>query len=120
MTRSHEFKSGIAVAPVTDWHYYDSKIAEMLVKRPQDNPEVYESTSLVKHAGDLSGHVLLIFGTYDDNVHPQNEYAFMNELIEKDKPFEVMVYPLRKHGISDTAARIHLAKTMQRFWKQNL
>ena len=120
MTRSHEFKAGIAIAPVTDWHYYDSKIAEMLVKRPQDNPEFYENTSLVKHAGDLSGHVMLIFGTYDDNVHPQNEYAFMNELIEKDKPFEVMVYPMRKHGISDTRARIHLAKTMQRFWKQNL
>ena len=120
MTWSHEFKAGIAVAPVTDWHYYDSKIAEMLVKRPQDNPEVYESTSLVKRAGDLSGHLMLIFGTYDDNVHPQNEYAFMNELVEKGKPFELMVYPMRKHGISDTPARIHLAKTMRRFWKQNL
>ena len=92
----------------------------MLVKRPQDNPEVYESTSLVKHAGDLSGHLMLIFGTYDDNVHPQNEYAFMNELVEKGKPFEVMVYPMRKHGISDTPARIHLANTMRRFWKQKL
>ena len=120
MTRSHEFKAGIAVAPVTDWHYYDSKIAEMLVKRPQDNAAVYESTSLVKHAGDLSGNLMLVFGTYDDNVHPQNELAFMNELIEKGKPFEVMVYPMRKHGISDTPARIHLAKTMERFWKQNL
>jgi dipeptidyl-peptidase 4 len=120
MTRSHEFKAGIAVAPVTDWHYYDSKIAEMLVKRPEDNPEAYESTSLVKHAADLSGALMVIFGTYDDNVHPQNEYAFMNELIEKDKPFEVMVYPMRKHGINDPPARIHLAKTMRRFWKENL
>ena len=120
MTRSHEFKAGIAVAPVTDWHYYDSKIAEMLVKRPEDNPEAYESTSLVKHAADLSGALMLIFGTYDDNVHPQNEYAFMNELIERDKPFEVMVYPMRKHGIDDPPARIHLATTMRRFWKENL
>jgi dipeptidyl-peptidase-4 len=120
MTRSQEFKAGIAVAPVTDWHYYDSKIAEMLVKRPQDNPEGYEGTSLVRHAGDLSGHLMLIFGTYDDNVHPQNEYAFMNELIEKGKRFEVMIYPMRKHGISDPPARIHLAKTMRQFWKGNL
>jgi dipeptidyl-peptidase-4 len=120
MTHSKEFKSGIAVAPVTDWHFYDSKIAEMLVKRPQDNPEGYESTSLVQHAGDLSGHLMLIFGTYDDNVHPQNEYAFMNELVEKGKPFDVMIYPMRKHGITDTPARIHLAKTMRQFWKNNL
>jgi dipeptidyl-peptidase-4 len=120
MTRSREFKSGIAVAPVTDWHFYDSKIAEMLNKRPQDNPDGYDSTSLVKRAGDLSGRLMLIFGTYDDNVHPQNEYAFMNELVEKGKPYEVMIYPMRKHGISDTPARIHLAKSMRRFWKDNL
>jgi hypothetical protein len=92
----------------------------VLIDETQDNPGVYESTSQVKRAGDLSGRVMLIFGTYDDNVHPQNEYALMNELVEKGKPFEVMVYPLRKHGIGDTPARIHLAKTMQRFWKQNL
>jgi len=120
MTRSQEFKAGIAVAPTTDWRYYDSKIAEMLYKRPQDNPEGYESTSLLKHAADLSGRLMLIFGTYDDNVHPQNEYAFMNQLIEKDMPFELMIYPMRKHGISDTPARIHLAKTMRQFWKNNL
>jgi dipeptidyl-peptidase-4 len=120
MTHSKEFKAGIAGAPVTDWRYYDSKTAEMVIKLPQDNPEGYQRTSLVKRAADLSGHVMLIFGSYDDNVHPQNEYAFMNELIKDDKMFEVMVYPMRKHGFTDTAARIHLAKTMREFWRKNL
>jgi dipeptidyl-peptidase 4 len=74
----------------------------------------------VKRAPNLSGHLMLVFGTYDDNVHPQNEYAFMNELIQHDKMFEVMVYPMRKHGFTDTPAKIHLEKTMRAFWRRNL
>lgn len=120
MTHSKEFKAGIAGAPVTDWRYYDSKTADMIIHEPQDTAELYERTSLVKRAADLSGHVMLIFGTYDDNVHPQNEYAFMNELIQHDKLFEVMVYPMRKHGFTDTPAKIHLEKTMREFWRKNL
>ena len=120
MTRSAEFKAGISVAPVTDWHYYDSKWAESLMGLPDRNPEGYERTSLVKHAGDLSGHLMVVFGTYDDNVHPQNEQAFINELIAKDILFELMIYPMRKHGISDAAASVHLFRTMDEFWRRNL
>jgi dipeptidyl-peptidase 4 len=120
MTRSKEFKAGIAGAPVTDWHYYDSKWAEALVKLPQDHPQLYESTSLVKRAADLHGHLMLIFGTYDDNVHPQNEQMFMNELIKAGILFETSIYPMRKHGFTDTPAKIHRDKTMQDFWKKNL
>jgi dipeptidyl-peptidase-4 len=120
MTRSHEFKAGIAGAPVTDWHFYDSKWAESLVKLPKDRPDVYESTSLVKRAGELSGRLLIIYGTYDDNVHPQNELAFMNALIAAGKPYQVVVYPMRKHGFIDTPAKIHRDKAMISFWKDNL
>jgi dipeptidyl-peptidase-4 len=120
MTRSKEFKVGISVAPVTDWRYYDSKWAEALVGLPSQNPEVYDRTSLVKHAGDLSGDLMVVFGTYDDNVHPQNEQAFLNELIAKNIPYEVMIYPMRKHGISDTPAQIHLFRTMREYWRKNL
>src|SRR5205807_8567217 len=59
MTRSKEFKAGISGAPVTDWHYYDSKWAEALLKLPQDHPELYESTSLVKRAANLHGHLMM-------------------------------------------------------------
>ena len=120
MTRSKEFKAGISVAPVTDWHYYDSKWAESLMGLPSQNAEAYDRTSLVKHAGDLSGHLMVVFGTYDDNVHPQNEQAFLNELIAKSILYEVMIYPMRKHGISDPPATVHLFRTMREFWRRNL
>jgi dipeptidyl-peptidase-4 len=120
MTRSKEFKAGIAGAPVTDWHYYDSKWAEALVKLPKDHPELYDSTSLVKRAADLHGHLMLIFGTYDDNVHPQNEQMFMNELLKAGILFDTAIYPMRKHGFTDTPAKIHRDKTMRDFWRKNL
>ena len=120
LTHSEEFKAGISVAPVTDWHYYDVKWAECVMKRPVDNPDGYEKTSLVKHAKDLSGKLMLVHGTYDDNVHIQNSWAFANELISNNIMFDMMIYPMRKHGISDAPARIHLFNKMLNFWKANL
>ncbi len=120
MTRSKEFKAGISGAPVTDWHYYDSKWAEALVGLPQQNPALYDSTSLVKRAGELSGRLMLIYGTYDDNVHPQNEEAFMDALIKAGKPYEVTIYPMRKHGFTDLPAKNHRDHAMLDFWKRSL
>jgi dipeptidyl-peptidase-4 len=120
MTRSQEIKAGISGAPVTDWRFYDSKWAEALVKMPQTNAKVYDDTSLVKRAGDLHGNLLLIWGTYDDNVHPQNEQAFINELIAKGKPYHTMIYPMRKHGFADRQAQIHMHNAMLDFWKSAL
>jgi dipeptidyl-peptidase-4 len=120
LTHSKEFKAGIAVAAVTDWHYYDSKWTEAFMKRPEDNPKGYEKTSLVKSAKDLHGRLLLVHGTYDDNVRPQNAWSFIDELVKAGKMFELMIYPMRKHGISDDPAQIHLYKTMLEFWTKNL
>ncbi len=120
MTRSQEFKAGISGAPVTDWRYYDSKWAEALVKLPQDNPDLYDRTSLVKRAGELHGTLMIIFGTYDDNVNPQNEQAFMDALIKAGKPYESVIYPMRKHGFIDNPAKIHVGQTMLDFWKRAL
>jgi dipeptidyl-peptidase 4 len=120
MTRSKEFKAGIAGAPVTDWHYYDSKWAESLVKLPQDNAIAYDRTSMVKNASNLSGRLMIVFGTYDDNVHPQNEYAFMEALIQAGKPFELMVYPMRKHGFEDAPGKTHRDNTFRDFWRRSL
>jgi dipeptidyl-peptidase-4 len=120
LTRSKEFKAGIAVAPVTDFRYYDTKWAETYMKPPLANPEGYEKTSLVKRARQLHGRLLLVHGTYDDNVHPQNSWHFIDELIKAGKPFDMMMYPMRKHGISDRPARIHLYKKMLEFWKMHL
>jgi dipeptidyl-peptidase-4 len=120
MTHSKEFKAGIAVAAVTDWHHYDTIWAEAFMKRPQDNPKGYEKTSLVKAAKNLHGRLLLVHGTYDDNVHPQNAWAFIDELIKAGKMFDLMIYPMRQHGISDDPAQIHLYNTMLEFWTKNL
>ena len=120
MTRSQEFKAGIAVASGSDWRYYDTKWTEGAMRTPQENPEGYESTSLIPRAKQLHGHLLMVFGTYDDNVHPYNELAFIDALIAAGKKFEMMAYPMRKHGISDEAATLHLYRLMLDFWKANL
>jgi dipeptidyl-peptidase 4 len=120
MTRSKEFKAGISVAPVTDWRYYDTKISEAFLKTPAENPDGYERASLIKRAGELHGRLLLIHGTYDDNVHPQNTQAFIDALVKAGKLFDMMIYPMRKHDIGDREATIHLYRTMLEFWKRNL
>ncbi len=117
MTRTQEFKAGISGAPVTDWHFYDTKFGESYMKTAEENPEGYAYTSFVKRAKDLSGRLLLVFGSYDDNVHPQNAWAFADALIAAGKPFDVMVYPMRKHGFVDRAAIRHRAQKMLEFWK---
>jgi dipeptidyl-peptidase-4 len=120
LTRSREFKAGIAVAPITDWRYYDSKWTESAMRRPQDNPEGYESSSVIPRAKDLHGRLLLVYGSYDDNVHPVNEEAFADALVAAGKKFEMMAYPMRQHGIADEAATLHLYRLMIDFWKANL
>lgn len=120
MTRSQEFKAGISVAPVVDWRYYDTKWTEGAMRTPQENPKGYESSSLIPLAKQLHGRLLIVYGTYDDNVHPYNEMAFIDALIGAGKKFDMMAYPMRKHGISDEAATRHLYSLMLDFWKANL
>jgi dipeptidyl-peptidase 4 len=120
MTRSKEFAAGIAVAPVTDWRFYDSKWSEAFLGTPQQNPQAYARTSMVGRAGELHGRLLIVHGSYDDNVHPQNVQAFTDALIKSGKLFDLMIYPMRKHDIGDHEATIHLYRTMLDFWKRNL
>jgi dipeptidyl-peptidase-4 len=120
LTGSKEFRAGIAVAAVSDWRYYDTRWAEAIMKTPNANPEGYEKTSHVERAHNLSGRLLLVYGTYDDNVHPQNSWRFVNELIDSGITLDMMVYPMRKHGIKDDPAQKHLYTTMLEFWERNL
>lgn len=120
MTRTQEFKAGIAVAAVTDQRFYDTRWTESVMKRPQDNLQGYEKVSLLKSAKDLHGRLLLVHGTYDDNVQIQNAWAFTDELIKANKMFDMMIYPMRQHPIIDKPARIHLYTRMLEFWTRNL
>jgi len=120
LTRSTELAAGIAVAPATDRRMYDTKYAETYMRTPAENEAGYEEVSLVPRAKDLHGRLLIVHGTYDDNVHPQNTWRFVDTLVEEGIPFEMMIYPMRKHGIEDRAARRHLYKLMIDFWKRRL
>lgn len=99
LTHSKLFAGGIAGAPPTDWRFYDSIYTERFMDTPQNNPEGYERTSVVKAAKDLHGQLLLVHGGIDDNVHLQNAFSLMEALQEADKPFQVMVYPQARHGV---------------------
>jgi dipeptidyl-peptidase-4 len=99
LTHSKKFCAGIAGAPVTDWRNYDSIYTERYMGLPQDNPAGYDAGSVVKAAKNLHGKLLIIHGLVDDNVHFQNTVQLIHELEKADKDFEVMVYPLARHGI---------------------
>lgn len=120
LSRSAEFKAGIAVAGVSDHRFYDTKWAEASMQTEATNKDGYEDVSLLRYAKDLHGRLLMVHGTYDDNVHIQNTWAFADELIRANKRFDMMIYPMRMHGIADRPARIHLYSTMLDFWKRNL
>jgi dipeptidyl-peptidase-4 len=99
LTHSKLFCAGIAGAPVTDWRNYDSIYTERYMNVPQENPEGYNSTSVVKAAKNLHGKLLIIHGMMDDNVHIQNSMQLIDALQKTEKDFEVMVYPKARHGI---------------------
>ena len=99
ITHCDVFRAAISLFPVSDWYYYDSIYTERYQDRPQDNPQGYAETSSVLAARDIKGKLLIVHGTYDDNVHPQNTEAFIHELIQRGIPFEMMIYPWQKHGM---------------------
>jgi dipeptidyl-peptidase-4 len=115
LTHSTSFAAGIVGAPVTDWRNYDTVYTERYMKMPQHNPEGYEATSPAKAAANLRGRMLLLHGTIDDNVHMQNSVQFAYELQKAGKPFELMVYPKSRHGVSDPRLQTHLRQTMLDF-----
>lgn len=109
------FKMGIAVAPVTNWRFYDSVYTERFLDTPQNNPDGYDKNSPINYADLLKGNFLLIHGTADDNVHVQNSMRFAEALIQADKDFEYMIYPDKNHGIYGGNTRHHLFKKMTKF-----
>jgi dipeptidyl aminopeptidase/acylaminoacyl peptidase len=116
MTHSKLFAAGIAGSPVTDWRNYDTIYTERYMDTPQNNPEGYDATSVVKAAKNLHGRLLLIHGMMDDNVHVQNTLQLVDELQKATKDFEIMVYPRARHGIFNT----HYLRYMSEFMRRNL
>jgi dipeptidyl-peptidase 4 len=99
MTHGDLFAAGIAGAPVTDWHDYDTIYTERFMGLPQDNPEGYDVSSVVKAARNLRGKLLIIHGAIDDNVSVRNTMRLVEALQAANKDFELMLYPGSRHGI---------------------
>jgi len=110
MKGNNIFKTAVAVAPVTDWRYYDSAYTERYMGTPRENAYGYDQSSLLMYVEQLQGKLLLIHGTGDDNVHIQNSMMLVKKMIEADKQFEVQFYPDQDHSISDGNSTYHLFK----------
>ncbi len=114
------FAAAISVAPVTSWRYYDTVYTERYMRTPQENPHGYDDNSPIRHASTISGPLLLVHGSADDNVHYQNTMEMTSALIDAGVPFEMMIYPNHNHGIGGSGARMHLYRMMTNFLVRNL
>ncbi len=114
------FKMAIAVAPVTNWRFYDSIYTERYMQTPQENASGYDQNSPINFADKLKGKFLLIHGSADDNVHVQNSIQMMEALIQANKQFDSEIYPDKNHGIYGGKTRIQLYNKMTIFVKENL
>lgn len=113
------FKTAIAVAPVTNWKYYDSIYTERYMRTPQENTG-YDENSPINFVDRLKGNYLLIHGTADDNVHFQNTVEMVSALQKAGKQFDLMIYPDKNHGIYGGNTRYHLYELMTKFIKEKL
>lgn len=113
------FRAGIAGAPVTHWRNYDSIYTERYMGLPAENAEAYERASALTKAADLKDKLLLVHNLEDDNVHFQNTVQMMDALERAGKPFELMVYPQKAHGVTGPL-RKHLYETLTEFFEKNV
>lgn len=114
------FKTAIAVAPVTNWRYYDNIYTERYMRTPQENADGYDNNSPINHIEKLKGKYLIVHGTADDNVHFQNSAEMVNKMISKNIPFDSEYYPNKNHGIYGGYTRLHLFTRMTQFILDNL
>jgi dipeptidyl-peptidase-4 len=114
------FKTGISVAPVTNWRYYDNIYTERYMRKPAENVQGYDDNAPENLIDGLKGNFLLVHGTGDDNVHVQNSLMMMNKMISAEKEFDSEFYPNRAHGISGDGARYHLYRRMTEFILEKL
>ena len=114
------FSLAIAVAPVTNWRYYDNIYTERYMQTPQENAIGYDENSPINHVDKLKGDYLLIHGSADDNVHVQNSMEMISALVKANKKFDLFIYPDKNHGIYGGNTRLHLYQKMTDFILKNL
>jgi dipeptidyl-peptidase-4 len=121
MTKGADFfKMGIAVAPVTNWRYYDNIYTERFMRTPNENNDGYDKNSPINFVSQLKGKYFLIHGSGDDNVHYQNTMEMINALVKANKQFDLFIYPNKNHGIYGGNTRNHLYNMMLNYTLENL
>ncbi len=113
-------KAAIAVAPVTNWKYYDNIYTERFLRKPSENKSGYEDNSPTNFVKQIKGKFLLIHGSADDNVHMQNSMELAAAMVKENVAFDFMIYPNKNHGIYGGKTRLHIYSKMLKFIKENL
>ena len=113
------FRAGVAVAPPTNWKFYDSIYTERYMRTPKENPEGY-AINPIERAGQLHGALLICHGLADDNVHPQNTFEYSEALVQADKDFRELIYTNRNHSIYGGNTRMHLMRQIVNFFTTEL
>ncbi len=114
------FKCGVAVAPVTDWRYYDAPYTERFMQEPKQNADGYHDASAIDRINRLHGRLLIVHGLDDDNVFFSNTASYIEALINAGVDFDMQVYPGKEHSITGYSHRKHLFTRILRFFDDNL
>ena len=114
------FKTAIAVAPVTNWRYYDNIYTERFMRTPKENEDGYDRNSPINYVDQIKGNYFLIHGSADDNVHYQNSMEMINALVKANKQFDLFIYPNKNHGIYGGNTRNHLFQMLFNYTLEKL
>lgn len=114
------FRAGIAIAPPTNWRFYDTVYTERFMRTPNENPQGYDEVCPIARASKLSGALLICHGLADDNVHYQNTAEYAEALVQADKDFRELIYTNRNHSIYGGNTRNHLFRQCVNFFKTEL
>ena len=115
-----KYAAGVAIAPVTDWRFYDTIYAERYMRTPQENAEGYKKSAPLNKIADQKGELLIMYGTADDNVHPANSLEYVARLTSRNKLCDMMVYTNMNHSINGCDVRLPLYKKVLKFFDNNL
>ena len=114
------FRAGVAIAPPTNWRFYDTVYTERYMRTPQENQQGYDEVNPIARAAQLHGALLLCHGLADDNVHYQNTAEYVEALVQADKNFRQLVYTNRNHSIFGGNTRNHLFRQVIDHFNANL
>ena len=115
-----KYTAGVAIAPVTDWRFYDTIYAERYMRTPNENEEGYKNSAPINKVANQKGELLIMYGTADDNVHPANSLEYVAELTSRNKICDMMVYTNMNHSINGCDVRLPLYKKVLKFFNSNL